>query len=342
MMMAFLLGRHFVRENNLVSALLIGIVLAFGMWTMTSMIYIAIAIYAWMLISILMRYEGTVRKRINLLLLSGVVCGVVAFALYLPVIMHHGIGQLWDHPSLPENTWRKFSRQHQEGAFELWIAVADTTGTVIALLGIVSVLVSAYISTKFRVIMFSLLIGAVPLVLLKARVAPPPVWYYTLFFFVLGTAIAIFYLLKFLQEKVFTSLGKRTRTSVASLVLFTLLTVIGSKVVIERLERFPEAKAVAAVLREVIGQGDKVYVDPPWDAPVRFHARAEGLERADFQGPPATGAMAYVLVAPADGQTLEHVLKDHQQTLDRFNAFKMVDDRPGIEIFAARYVGSPR
>jgi 4-amino-4-deoxy-L-arabinose transferase-like glycosyltransferase len=341
MMVALALGRHLAATNNQVTGILLGVALALGMWSMTTMIYPALAVYFWLLFYLAYRYEGSLKARMNVLVLSMLVFLLGTLLLYLPVIMNHGPGHLWDHPSLPERNWNSFRRAHQDGAFDLWVAIADTTGTAVALLGLLALLVAAFISSKYRILMFGLAAGAIPLVLLKARVAPPPVWYYSLFLFHIGTAITLFYALKFIQEKAFTSLGKRTRSWVTSILLFAGLSVAGTRVIKERIPRFPEAVNAGGYLAEVLAPGDRAYVEPPWDAPVRFHAMLGGVSRAQFHGLPGLNGWAFLLVVPSNGQLLEEVIEDNQLVPAHLGSMEHVKDLGRIEIFAARYSTAP-
>ncbi len=337
MVLALVLGRHFVKENNAVSAILIGVSLGLGMWTLTAMIYPSLTVFIYLLLYILLRYQGSIRSRLMLLITSFIIFVALVTVLYFPILSQQGLAFLLDQAPNMDNTWRKFGRQHQDAAFDLWVAIADTTGNVIALLGIIAVLVSAFISLKYRVIMFAVALGAIPLVLLQKFVPPPPVWYYTLFLLHLGSGIAIFYLLKLIQEKFFTSLGKRTRTAYTSLIILFGLGLIGMNEIRTRITRFPEAASIAAYLNNAVSPEDKVYVDPPWDAPVKFHARDLGIERDRFQGRPAIGGWVFVIISPEDGQRPEQVLKSTRVAAGSIGKLQMVKDWPRIQIFAARY-----
>lgn len=337
MTLALVLGRHFVKENSTISAVLIGIVLALGMWTITAMIYPALMVFIYLLLYILLRYQGSIRKRLVSLLIAFIVFVGLVIVLQFPILSQHGLAFLLDQAPNVDHTWPRFVLQQQDAAFHLWVAIADTTGNVIALLGIIAVLASAFISMKYRVIMFSLALGAIPLVLLQAHVPPPPAWYYSLFMLHLGSAIALFYLLKLVQEKFFTKLGKRTRTAFASMFILFFFAIAGMKVVQARLVRFPEAPSIAAYLKNAVSPMDRVIVDPPWDAPVKFHARELGSGRDQFQGMPAPGSWTFVIVSPEDGQLPETVLKNNRINILSLEPLQMVKDWPRIEIFAARY-----
>ena len=82
---------------------------------------------------------------------------------------------------------------------------------------------AAFISSKFRFLAFALLFGAAPLVLMRKYVAPPEHWLFAMFIFHLSSAIALYYLLKFVQEKLFPAFSKRWRTVSTAFVLLLML-----------------------------------------------------------------------------------------------------------------------
>ncbi len=339
--LALVLGRHFLQENDRTTATLLGCSLALAMWTMPSAIYPALTVYIWLLLYIHLRYEGSVRKRLGTLFFSMLVFAMATIALYMPIILEQGMGQIWHHPSLPERNWKAFTRDHQESVFSLWMAIADTTGGMLALLGSVAVIVTSFISSKFRVLVFAMLLGSVPLVLSKAYVPPAPDWFFTLFILHIGSAVALFYLLKFIQEKMLKELGKRTRTTVSAIALFALFTILGMPVIQERITRFPEAALAAEFLGEAIDMEGHVVAAPPWDAPVRFHAHRNGLTRDHFSGTPDDGDEIYVIVGAGDGGKLEVDLLSNRVGRGWAEQVALVKDWPRLEIFAARYRVKP-
>lgn len=130
-------------------------------------------------------------------------------------------------------------------------------------------------------------------------VGPPRVWTYTLFILHLSSAIALFYLLKFVQEKVYPAFAKRMRTAITTLnSLSSACPSSGMRGIQGRIERFPEAELASTWFNGILHRGDRVLVDFPWEAPVEFHFMAAGLGRGPLFVEPTPGHALYVLVGP--------------------------------------------
>lgn len=338
-MLALIFGRHVLRTSNVLSAILLGVVCALGTWSVPSMIYAVLLVHLWMLFSILAKYETTLRQRFGMLFLSLGVFAFLAFVLYLPVITAHGFDQLVDHRTLPQLNWRQFRRLHQEGAFELWAYIVDSSAVWIAILGFAGMIHAAFISSKFRFLAFALLFGAAPLVMMRRYVAPPEHWLFAMFIFHLSSAIALYYLLKFVQEKLFPAFSKRWRTVSTAFVLLLMLGWPGMRMAMERTAGMPEAAWCVRYAKAQLAPGDKLYAGYPWVAPIAFSLLEQGMDRSVQSGKPPTGGGALVAVAEADEQTLESVLIENYQDTAAWFPFIMVQDRPGMKIFAARMRG---
>ncbi|MBL8003032.1 MAG: glycosyltransferase family 39 protein [Flavobacteriales bacterium] len=305
--LALLLGRHLAKTNNWVSAVLTGLSCALGMWAVPTMIYALIAIHAWLLFYLLGAYRHTVGERLSMVLLSFGVSLVLTSLFYLPVITVHGAAQLVHHPTMGDNTWSAFVQTHQDRALDLWVYLTDTAMPWISLLGLAGIVYAAYISSKYRALLLALLVGAVPMTIVQCMVAPPRVWLYLLFMLHLSSAIGIFYLLKFVQEKVWPSLAKRARSAVAAMVVLLGMGFLGMRGIADRMERYPEAILAADWFPGILKPEDRILVDFPWEAPVEFEFLARGLGREPLFRPITAGTTIYVLVSPADGQTPQSV-----------------------------------
>jgi hypothetical protein len=144
------------------------------------------------------------------------------------------------------------------------------------------------------------------MVVVLTRVGEPVEWAHLLFLFNLSSAIALFYLLKAVKERVYTGFTKRLRTVLATLVLLVGMGYLGMKGIQDRLERFPEAIYAADWLKGILHADDRILVQYPWIAPLEFHMMAEGMDLGTLRNDPAKAV--YVLVGPGDGQTLQEVL----------------------------------
>lgn len=342
LVLGWILGRHFMHSNNAVSAVLLGVVNALGTWTIPTMLYGTVALFVWLVLSMALRYDSTLARRMGRLLLAAAIFLLTTFLLYLPVGIVHGFAQLVHHPTMGDNTWETFSHTHQDRAFDLWAYLNDQATTWFSILGFLALAFSAYISSKYRVLLVSLLAGTVPLVIVQHLVAPPRVWLFILFVLHLGTAIAVFYLLKLVQETVWEKLSKRVRTIITALVLFGALAWTGMHGIQDRIERYPEAALAAELMRDVQGPDDRLLADFPWEAPLEFHLIANGMGRHLMYRrlDPERPGTIYVLVSPADDQTLDGVALHHRVPIDPSSA-EVVKEWKRSKIFAARLRTAP-
>lgn len=338
MVIALVLGRHLIKKDRTVTAILIGISCALGMWAVPTMIYAAIMIHVWLVISLMARYEDSLRQRLLKVLLSGVVFVACTLLFYLPVIMVHGLDQLLHHQTQDARNWNEFVRDHWDRALDLWAVLADASSPWVALLGFIGLLQATFISSKFRALIFALLLGCVPLVLAQAVVGPPRIWLFSLFIFHLSSAIALFYLLKFVEEKLMPKLGKRQRTATTALVLLVVFGVPGMHIPQLGKGGMADAEWCAEYVQKVMKPADKIYIDYPWDSPVEFHLMALGVDRGVLYGPPPAGSTLRVAVGPDYEHTLESVLRNHEMAPAQLPPFRLVQDRPRLKIFAAPYV----
>lgn len=332
---ALVLGRHVIKENNMTSAVLIGVACALGMWAVTSMIHVSLLIYIWLLISITTKYDHTVRTRLFTLLVSVLTFLLVTTLFYYPVVQAHGFDQILHHNTIPFLTWKEFKLVHEAHALELWAYIVDSSATWLALIGVVGLLHAAFISSKYRVLAFAMLLGAVPLVLVQRMVGPPESWLYSLFLFHLSSAIALFYLLKFIQEKLVPNLGKRSRTILASMVLCAGFAVPGMRMAWERTAGMPEAERCIEYAATHLGAGDKIFAEHPWDAPIEFHLLAARMDPAMLYGTVEDSATIMIATATDPEQTVAGVLRHNGQVPERWPAPRMVQDWPKLKIFAA-------
>lgn len=333
---ALVLGRHLVRENNLVSAVLLGIVCAFGMWAVPSMLPMALMVFLWVMFSVLTKYERSVGERMGRLGLAVVLFTVLTVLLYLPVIFSHGLDQLFHHATEQQYSWTNFGRTYADRVFDLWVWIIDATYWWVAVLGFIGLTQAAYISAKYRTIVFATVLSAVPITLAKADVGDPYQWSYLLFVFHIGSSIALFYLLKFVQDKLIKNFGTRGRTAGAAAVLFVGFVLPGMSVVQERVPHLPEARAAAEFLSVAMAPADRLCMDPYWEASIAFHLKVLERDAIELRGYPRPGGTQYGVVAEPNGQPLPIVLLRCAQEMDDYEKPVLVKDWERMGIFAAR------
>ena len=237
---------------------------------------------------------------------------------------------------MPERNKWIFRRTHQDGAFALWAYIVDSSAPWVAVLGFGGMVHAAFISSKFRFLAFAMFLGSLVLVLWRLMVPPPETFIYTLFIFHLSSAIALYYLLKFIQDKLFPGFGKRWRTVITSLVLLVGFAWPGMRMAWVRTKGLPAAQWTVQQAGKRLKAGDKLYAEYPWVTPTTFEVLAAGMDPSVMQGGPATDGIALVLVSMADEQTVEGVLQENFQDPERWSSVEMVEERMGMRIFAAR------
>ncbi len=336
MICAMLAGRYFAKSNNIVGALLVAVFNTLGMWAVPTMIYASIACYIWLLLYLMTNYETSVRRRLMRLAISLMAFILLTAAVYTPVVIVHSLDHLLHHPTMGENTWESFVSTHQDKAFELWAYFNDTSLTLISLLGFAGMIYAAYVSGKYRIMFIALVLGAVPFTILQSMVGPPRIWTYVLFNLHMSSAIALFYALKFIEEKVYAGFSKRFRTMLASVVILAGMGWLGISGAKDRIVREDDARSAADWFQGILRPNDRVLTQFPNEAALEFHLMAHGKDRRSVHVGPGPGGRLFALVGPADGQTLESVLKHNgMEGLDT-TTFAKVKDWKRLEIFAAR------
>lgn len=253
---------------------------------------------------------------------------------YSPVVSLHGVDMLFDHLPTGTDARETFRNGFQDSTFNLWAYVNDTAATWLSFLGLAGLLHAAYISSKFRLLVVAQLLATVPLVLALGLLFEPRVWLQSLFVLHLSSAIALFYLLKLVQERIWKGFSKRMRTLLMSVVLCIGFAYLAMPEIQKRVERLPEAAEVAVVLVDLLHPGDRVATMWPVDAPVEFAAAVQQIPRAFFKDAPLPNGTIYVLVAQLKGQTVENVMDFHDLDLPGHAPPQKLREWKGLEIFA--------
>ena len=263
LVMGLLLGRQLVRQRDVMAGILLGVVAALGLWTVPTMLYSVALLYLWVLFQILSA-EGAHRPALfRSMLLSMAVGAALTLVLYLPVLIVYGPGQLVYHETMLSNSWTDFQLKVIDNTLVVWSDLSSSAASWVGLVGLVGLVFAAYISVRYRMLVAAMTLGAVPIVLLQAMVAPPRVWLYTLFIFHLGSAIAVFYLLKLIEEHLMPSLTKRDRTTWATLALFVAFGAASILILPTRFPRYPDAGDMALSLPPKLGPKDRILLQFP-------------------------------------------------------------------------------
>jgi 4-amino-4-deoxy-L-arabinose transferase-like glycosyltransferase len=342
MVSALVLGRHFTKENNPVSAVGMGFFLALGMWASPGGLYPALMVLLWSLFHLLFNHSDSLPARLQFWFAGFALFLLLTLLLHAPIINNHGLLQLFHHDSLPDLSWKRFKLVHTEGTMALWFHIVDASARWFALLGLLGLIVAAYISQKYRIMALAMLIGAAVPVLIIRYVPEPGTWSYTLYVLHVSTAIALFYILKFVQEKFLPKLGKRTRVAVASVVLLaaTAWPAMAFLLTTERLQRFPEVVVMANYLNGALDAEDRVHADVPWEDPLLFHLMCRGWSKEVVRGIGSEGGHLFVVVDPGAEQTLASVLAVQAVPDERLLGQELVLEQGRVKIIVG-LVGPP-
>lgn len=333
---SLLAARHFVKQENFVSVLMMAVFCALGMWAAPVMIYPALMTFIWAFFMLATNYQSTLRRRAFKLVGSFLLFVALSFLFYSPVMIKHSLDQLIHHPSLVDNNWAIFVNTQQDRAFDLWAYFTGTATTLLASLGAVAVFYSAYASLKYRLLLFAMIIGSVPLVIMQRMVAPPAAWAYCLFVLHLGTAIGVFYLMKVVQDRLVPTFSKPQRTLAMGVFMLLVFGWFGVRGQGDTVERFPEADDAAAWIIKDTKPGDRVFVALPWDAPVKFVLACDHGDPGVFNAKPVSGGATYALVAPGAGQTPQGVMNDDDQGNSVHPQLHLVKNWRRLELYSDR------
>lgn len=338
---ALLFARHLVRENNPWSAILMGVSLAVGMWSVPTMIYGAAMAFLWVLFTLLGKYQRSLNERMAMLGLAVAVFMMATVLLYMPVVMDHGVDALFHHPGEGEKSWAAFAGGYAERIIEFWLFAGDAAYSWVLVLGFGGLLHATYISGKYRAIVFATLLGAVPLAIALQEVGPAWVWSYVILFFCIGTAIALFYLLKLIQEKLITTLGKRSRTAWSALIVLAIYA-SGLSVSARRMGHQPETRPGAALLLASMQPDDRLCFDTRWEAIVSFELLAQGMsldrlrQIISYKGAMPVGSTLWVAIGKRGGPNATEAISRCGLSPEAFDAPALYKEWPRLEIFAAR------
>lgn len=338
---ALLVARHLVRENNPWSAGIMGFCLALGMWSVTTSVFGAVTAFLWVLFTLMGKYQRSLNERMTMLGLAVAVFMLATVLLYLPVVIQHGVDGLFFHASEGEKSWKTFSGGYAERVMEFWMFAADPSYDWVIVLGLCGMMQASYVSGKFRAIMFALLLGAVPLAIALQEDGGPYIWSYAVFFFCLGASIALFYLLKLIQEKLVKGMGKRSRTAWASMALVAIYA-SGLGVAQGRMGHQSETRPGAALLMASLKPDDRLCFDTRWERLVSFELLVQGMTKerlkqvVTYKGEMPGGATLWLALGKRGGPTPKEAIMRCGMSADGFSEPEHYKEWPRLEIFAAR------
>lgn len=309
---------------------------ALGVWTTPGMVFPALTAYVWLMLHVRRSYETSLRRRSVGVLRSLGMAVVLSLLCYVPAVLAHGLDALIDNASMPPRTVATFTEALVPGLMENWGWFAETSSIGLVVVCWLGLCYSLYLSGRFRDLFGALVVGMVLPMVLMLYLPGPEYGAYALFWSDLSTAIALFHVLKVVQDKLLPGFDERFRTLVACAASLLVFAPLGLLTVRDRIPRFPEATFAATWAKEHLGPDDRVLVVAPWDAPLEFAFRAAGLGAGHLHGPVAPQARTFIVVGTAKDQTPERVLDHFAYQHIQATRLSKVEDWRRLEIFAAQ------
>jgi len=327
-----LLGRYFLKKNNLYALVLLGLVNAIGMWAVPTMIYASLSIYIWILIGVALKFKKSLNHRLFRILISIVVMLVLTSLLYLPVILTSGVGQLFTHSSMGDTTWGGLMDHGTEQLYSIWSYIDQTSLVWISFILIICLLFSLIISTKLRVMIIGAIAAVIPMVLIQSVIGPPRIWNFALIYAFISGGIGMFYFLKYLQTKVFRKLGKRARTIASGYIIILGCGYLSFLGISDRIYRMHESDALGSYFNSVLETDDRVFVTFPVEAQVEYEFLKWDIDLSYLYQAPKHGSNVYVLVNTIHDQTLEEVIGKFGEP-ENYEAATLIKEKGNTSIY---------
>lgn len=327
-----LLGRYFLKKNNLYALVLLGLVNAVGMWAVPTMIYASLSIYIWIVIGVVLNYKRRLNQRLFRIVMSLAVTVATTAFLYLPVILAYGAGQLFSHSTMNDTTWGGPMEHGTEQLYSVWAYINQTSLIWISLILILSSLFALIISSKFRILIVGVIAAIILIVSIQTVIDPARIWNFALVYVYIGGGIGIFYFLKFLQTRVFRKLGKRLRTSASGYIIILgcgYLSFIG---ISDRIYRMHESDALGSYFNSVLESDDRVFVTFPIEAQVEYEFLKWDIDMSHLYIAPKHGSNVYVLVNTTHDQTLEEVMGKFSEP-ENFEEATLIEEKGNTSIY---------
>lgn len=332
---ALLLGRYFIKKNNLYVMLLLGLVNAIGFWAVPVMIYPALAVYMWILISVVLKFQRSLNERVYKILGSLLTMAVFSALFYLPVIITYGVGQLFSHPTMGDTSWSAFMAQDHEQIFAIWVYLTHFSQAWIILTLLACALFSIVVSSKFRAMVIGAVVVIVPMVLIQSVIGPPRIWNFLMLYLYISGGIGIYYFLKFVQSKAVKNLAKRARTIASCIIIFAGCGYLTSLGMPDRIFRMAEVKDIGRYFSFILKEGDRVIVDFPIEAPVEYHFLLEGVDTGQLYYEPEKDAVVYVLVNSKKEQSLTEVIEARSEP-EYFEEAVFIEEKGHTSIYKTK------
>lgn len=287
----------------------VGVIGAFGLWTVPVMLYPLGSVCLWIVLSLLIDERGSELR--GLWLALGV-CALVTGLLYAPVVAHAGLSAVIRNRFVVSSGWFEFFEQLPSTireAFASWsLGVHPTLRWALLLFAAVALWRHASL-TRFRV---SFVVAAYAwcawLLVVNHRAPFPRVWLWVVPV-VAGLAAAGF--LRLLADRGGDRLvDRRIPIAAVAFALVTALSVAWTRQVFLSRDTgtYRDAEQAATVLRRFLQPGDRILVAIPSNASLAYYLDRDGVPETYLTLDEQRARRILVVVNPEEGQSLESVV----------------------------------
>lgn len=307
------LGGYVSRNRNSFAWFLISVLSALGLLTVPVMLFPFGVLYVWLLLENL--YPGGVvyRSRWNFLrywLVSGFSAALLTLLFYTPVLVFTGLAKLFENAFVSPLAWGDLFPTLASRFQETWAEwSAGVPSILLVLLGlglILSLVFHRKLSAMKIPVQAAAALWIAALLLIQRPNAWSKVWVFLLPLVLLWATAGTVGLSNIIKLKKLPLAG-------LGVGLMLALGIWHAAWLAPQLPGLWQAQGdeETAVLfvKGAAGEGDKLVVAPPDDAPVWYYAELHGLNGIVYGSDPVF-ARLFVLVDPGEGQTLETVLAE--------------------------------
>lgn len=317
--LAWLLAVDLVRRPNPVGWVLLSACLALGCWTVPTMVYPLVMLVAWMVLHVAIgSADGRwVRRFLGGLTASLGCTGVVAAALYAPVLLVEGPRALFANSYVQPHAWGRFFDRLPAWLQELEsLLLRDVPGVVqtVLVVGLVaSVMTHSRATRSCRTAALGS-VAACAAVCLLQRVLPfARAWLFLVPLAAVLSAAGLAGVLAMVPRPLFRRAG--ATTAVLALAGWPLWNTIHDDSIGRSLETgtLTDADQIIVFLKDALRPGESIVAVSPSSAPLVYYARRRGLDVHHFAWPATDHTRddhAVIVVNRIDPQTIASVLGD--------------------------------
>jgi hypothetical protein len=318
-----LLVAIYVKEkNNSFAWSLLVLFSALGFYSVPVMLFPFGIVFTWLLFERLSNQGGTYSSKQNFLkywLIAGLSTAALVLLLYTPVFIYSGPAKVFTNPWVSPEPWSGYISTLPamiKNVWQEWAAGFPFAFTVVMIFGFCfGIFFHKKIARTHFPLQISAFLWLAALTLIRRPDAVTKIWAFLQALFCIWSAAGFMGLLKNIKVR------NATQISIAGIVVSTALLVLlihTGRVIPTIGEHWAQTSPEERTMLSVKGQlkpNDLVIIDAPHDAALWYYGRLCGLPDEIFNKSLPFDRL-FVIVSPADGQTVQSVLYDRGPDID--------------------------